>query len=53
MRKGSNSAFFFACSLIEQIGRILHARGGDAAATLEEKRCSGHLVLRPHRESSR
>ena len=37
MCKRNNSALFFTCSLIEQIGRMLHARRGDVAAGLGEK----------------
>lgn len=37
MCKRNNSALFFTCSLIEQIGRMLHARRGDVAASLGEK----------------
>lgn len=37
MCKRNNSALFFTCSLIEQIGRMLHARRGDVAAALGER----------------
>ena len=37
MCKRNNSALFFTCSLIEQIGRTLHARRGAVAAALGEK----------------
>lgn len=37
MCKRNNSALFFTCSLIEQIGRTLHAKRGDVAAALGEK----------------
>ena len=37
MGKRNDSALFFTCSLIEQIGRMLHARRGDIAASLGEK----------------
>lgn len=37
MCKRNNSDLFFTCSLIEQIGRMLHARRGDIAASLGEK----------------
>lgn len=37
MCKRNNSALFFTCSLIEQIGRTLHAKRGAIAATLGEK----------------
>lgn len=37
MCKRNNSALFFTCSLIEQIGRMLHARRGEVAAALGEK----------------
>ena len=37
MCKRNNSALFFTCSLIEQIGRTLHARRGAVAAALGER----------------
>lgn len=37
MCKRNNSALFFTCSLIEQIGRMLHTRRGDIAAALGER----------------
>lgn len=37
MCKRNNSALFFTCSLIEQIGRMLHAKRGDVAAGLGAK----------------
>lgn len=37
MCKRNNSALFFTCSLIEQIGRTLHAKRSAIAATLGEK----------------
>ena len=37
MCKRNNSDLFFTCSLVEQIGRVLHARRGDIAASLGEK----------------
>lgn len=37
MCKRNNSSLFFTCSLIEQIGRMLHAKRGDIAAALGEK----------------
>ncbi len=37
MCKRNNSALFFTCSLIEQIGRMLHAKRGDVAAALGEE----------------
>lgn len=37
MCKRNNSALFFTCSLIEQIGRMLHIRRGDIAAALGER----------------
>lgn len=37
MCKRNNSALFFTCSLIEQIGRMLHAKRGNVAAALGER----------------
>lgn len=37
MCKRNNSALFFTCSLIEQIGRMLHAKRGNVAAALRER----------------
>lgn len=37
MCKKNNSALFFTCSLIEQLGRTLHLKRGDVAATLGER----------------
>ena len=37
MCKRNNSSLFFTCSLIEQTGRMLHAKRGDIAAALGEK----------------
>ena len=34
MGKRNDSALFFTCSLIEQLGRILHRKRGDIAADL-------------------
>lgn len=37
MCKKNNSALFFTCSLIEQLGRTLHCKRGDIASALGEK----------------
>lgn len=36
MGRRNDSALFFTCSLIEKLGRMLHAKRGDVAAALEE-----------------
>ncbi len=36
MGKRNDSALFFTCSLIEQLGRMLHAKRGDVAGALGE-----------------
>ncbi len=36
MGKRNDSALFFTCSLIEQLGRMLHAKRGDVAGVLGE-----------------